>query len=66
MLLIIHMVYPKLHNFKSVLSPFRLIKAVNPSLPKTSWGGGEGEGEEHVLQGGKAGIPEENADRIYF
>ncbi len=28
--------------------------------------GGEGEEEEHVLQGGKAGIPEENADRIYF
>jgi len=28
--------------------------------------GGKGEGEEHVFQGVKAGIPEENADYIYF
>ncbi len=28
--------------------------------------GGEGEREEHVLQGGKAGIPEGNADCILF
>jgi hypothetical protein len=48
-----------------------LRKAINPSLhppspPPSHLGGGEGEGEEHVLQGGKAGIPEENADHIYF
>ncbi len=47
----------------------RGLPVVNPSLhppsppPHDIW---RGEGEEHVLQGGKAGIPEENADRINF